>query len=95
MSVIEILHPAGQIQKIVPVRLNEIPRLDGRRLAILENGKPNFRRLATLLADQLGASHGLLKAAVYRKENPAVGATPAQLDEVARSADLVLTGSAD
>ncbi len=95
MSTIEIFHPAGQSQKVAPVQLNEISSLEGRRLAILENGKPNFNRLATLLADRLGASHGLRFAGVYRKENPAVGATPQQLDEIARSADLVLTGSAD
>lgn len=95
MSTIEVLHPGGRVQKVAPVRLNEMPALKGRRLAILDNGKPNFVRLATLLAERLGASHGLGNAALYRKENSSVGATPEQLDKIAKSADVVLTGSAD
>ena len=95
MTTIEVLHPAGQVQKVAALKLNPIGRLEGARVAILDNGKPNFVQLATGLAERLGESHGVRLAGVYRKANPAVGATPEQLDEIARSADLVLTGSAD
>ena len=95
MTTIEVLDPAGQIQKLVALQCNPVGPLEGRRLAILDNAKPNFQRLATLVAEKLREDCSLESIAYYRKENPAVGASPELLDEIAQSADLVLTGSAD
>ena len=95
MPMIEVLEPAGQVQKLAAVQCNPIPPLVGRRLAILDNVKPNFQRLATLIAESLRNDCSLASIAYYRKQNPAVGATPELLDKIAREADLVLTGSAD
>jgi hypothetical protein len=95
MTTIEILDPAGQIQKLAPVRCNPVPPLHGRRIGILDNAKPNFVRLATLVAEKLREDHGIASIEVFRKPNPAVGARAELLDQIARSADLVLTGSAD
>lgn len=95
MTTFEVLDPAGQIQKVAALQCNPIAALAGRRLAILDNTKPNFQRLATLVAEKLRASDGISSITYFRKENPAVGASPALLDEIAQSADLVLTGSGD
>ena len=95
MTTIEVLDPAGQVQKLAALQLNPVAPLEGRRLAILDNAKPNFRRLATLVAEKLRDDCSLKSIAHFRKENPAVGATPELLDQIAQSADLVLTGSAD
>jgi hypothetical protein len=95
MTTIEVLDPAGQIQKRVARACNPVMPLEGRRLAILDNTKPNFERLATLVAQKLREDCSLKSISYFRKENAAVGATPELLDEIARSADLVLTGSAD
>ena len=95
MTTIEVLDPAGQIQKLVALKCNPVVPLEGRRLAILDNAKPNFQRLATLVAERLRDECSLKGIAYYRKENPAVGASPELLDQIAHSADLVLTGSAD
>lgn len=95
MTTIEILDPAGSIQKLAPLQLTPIASLQGRRLAILDNGKPNFRHLASLLAEQVHGRHQLKSITHYRKEHAAIGAGAALLDEIARDADLVLTGSAD
>jgi hypothetical protein len=92
---IEVLDPAGQVQKLAALRCNPVGPLEGRRLAILDNAKPNFQRLATLVAEKLGDDFALKSIAYFRKENPAVGASPELLDQIAKSADLVLTGSAD
>lgn len=92
---IEVLEPQGQVQKLAPLQLNAVPPLAGKRLAILDNVKPNFRRLATLCAEKLVDEFGAGSIAHFHKENAAVGATPALLDQIASSADLVLTGSAD
>jgi hypothetical protein len=95
MTTIEVLDPAGQVHKTVELRSNPVPELQGRRLAILDNSKPNFERLARLVAERLRDERELAGVATFRKENPAVGAGPELLDRIAQSADLVLTGSAD
>jgi hypothetical protein len=95
MATIEILDPAGQVQKLAALQCNPVVLLKGRRLAILDNAKPNFQRLATLVAEKLRDDCSLEGIAYFRKENPAVGASPKLLDQIAQSADLVLTGSAD
>ena len=95
MTTIEVLDPAGQVQKLAALQCNPVVPLAGRRLAILDNAKPNFQRLATLVAGKLRDEYSLQGIAYFRKENPAVGASPELLDRIAHSADLVLTGSAD
>ncbi len=95
MRTMEVLDPAGQVQTLAALQCNPVIPLEGRRLAILDNAKPNFRRLATLVAGKLRDDCSLGGIAYFRKENPAVGASPELLDEIAQSADLVLTGSAD
>jgi hypothetical protein len=95
MTAIEVFDPAGQVQKLAALQCNPVVPLAGRRLAILDNAKPNFQRLATLVAGKLRDDCSLEGIAYFRKENPAVGARPELLDQIAQSADLVLTGSAD
>jgi hypothetical protein len=96
MTSIEVLDPRGQVQKTAALQCNPIVMpLHARRVGILDNSKPNFRRLATLVAERFRAEGSVLEITHYRKENPAVGAGDRLLDEIARSADLVFTGSAD
>jgi hypothetical protein len=95
MTMIEVLDPAGQVQKLAALQCNPVMPLEGRRLAILDNAKPGFQRLATLVAARLRDDCSLADVTLFRKENPAVGASPALLDRIAQSADLALTGSAD
>jgi len=95
MTTIEILDPAGHVQQVAALHCNPVPPLEGRRIAILDNAKPNFQRLATLVAEKLRDDFALDSIAYHRKENPAVGASAELLDRIAGSAELVLTGSAD
>ena len=95
MTTIEVLDAAGQVQTVAAVHCNPVLPLEGRRLAILDNGKPNFQRLASLTAERLRSECSLKSIVYHRKENPAVAASPKLLDQIAQSADLVLTGSAD
>ncbi len=95
MTTIEVLDPAGPEPKVVPLQCTPVGSLQGRRLAILDNSKPNFQQLATLIARKLQAQHSMQGVGYFRKENPAVGAGTELLDRIAQSADLVLTGSAD
>ena len=95
MATIEVLDPSGRIHEVAELECNPVMPLEGRRLAILDNSKPNFQRLATMVAERLRDDCSLAGITYYRKENPAVGASPELLDRIAESADLVLTGSAD
>jgi hypothetical protein len=96
MTRIEVLDPKGQVQKAAAVQCNPVAvPLKVQRIGILDNSKPNFRHLATVVAERFRADGSAMEIAHFRKENPAVGAGDALLDEIARSADLVFTGSAD
>ena len=95
MMTIEVIEPAGQVHKLAPLQLSAMPSIEGRRLAILGNRKPNFDRLATLVAGKLYDDFALKSIEHFSKENAAVGATSELLDRIAQSADLVLTGAAD
>jgi hypothetical protein len=95
MTTIEVLDPAGQVQHLAALQCNPVIALQGCRLGILDNSKPNFKRLATLVAERFRDNGSAVDIAYYRKENPAVGAGDELLDRIARSADLVFTGSAD
>lgn len=95
MTKIEVVEPAGEVQKLAAVKLNAVGPLSGRRLAILDNRKPNFSLLASMVGETLQAEHGLASIEHFSKENAAVGAGAELLNRIAQSADLVLTGSAD
>ena len=96
MTTIEVLDPTGQVQKLAAVECNPVMMpLRGLRLGILDNSKPNFRRLATLVAERLRDDGPVADMTYFRKENPAVGARPELLDQIARATDLVFTGSAN
>jgi hypothetical protein len=95
MTKIEVIEPAGEVQKLAAVKLNPVGSLSGRRLAILDNRKPNFNLLATTVAETLKTEHGLASIEHFSKENAAVGAGAELLNRIAQSADVVLTGSAD
>jgi hypothetical protein len=95
-STIEVLDPAGQVRKPAGLQCNPLAMpLQGRRVAVLDNSKPNFKRLAGLVAERLRDDGAVADIGYFRKENPAVGAGDALLDQIAKSADLVFTGSAD
>jgi predicted Zn-dependent protease len=53
-----------------------------RKPIILDNSKPNFQRLASLVAARLRDDCSLEGIACFRKENPAVGASPELLDRI-------------
>lgn len=67
--------------------------LTGRRIGVLDNSKPNadvlLGRVAERLVERAGAG------SVRRWRKPGASVPAANLDEVAASADVVLTGSAD
>jgi len=67
--------------------------LRGRRIGVLDNSKPNadvlLGRLAEMLAERYGAAAGV------KWKKPGASRPATMIDEIARSVDLVLTGSGD
>jgi len=70
-------------------------RLDGLRLAVLDNTKWNANRLLRKAAERLAAEHGLGAVRYYRKESFSRVAAPELLAEIAAGNDLVLTAIGD
>ena len=69
--------------------------LAGRRLAILDNGKPNAVVVMQRIADRLVERAGVELAGVFQKGSAATPCEADLLEEIRSRADLAITGSAD
>lgn len=67
--------------------------LDGARIGILDNAKPNAGVLLGRVAELLAARHR--GASIARWSKPGASRPATMIDEIAASADVVLTGTAD
>jgi hypothetical protein len=69
--------------------------LEGATIALLDNSKPNagvlLERVGALLAARVGAR----AVRVWGKPGASIGAAPAVLEEIAATARVALTASAD
>ncbi len=90
-----ILSPEGNVG-VRGVSLAASPEvLSGRRLAVLDNGKPGAALLLTRVAERLAQRAAIEFVGVHRKQTAATPCEEALLREIADGADLVLTGTAD
>ena len=69
--------------------------LVGRRIGIIDNAKPNFDVLAKHLTGVLRERYGVAGVVYKAKGGPTMPAPEAFYEELARSCDLVITGSGD
>jgi hypothetical protein len=81
-----------------PRRAQLAPRpasLNGLRVAVLDNGKPNSDRLLKILLTDLDSAAGVKVTTWERK--PAIGklAPAAMIEDLVRTADVVITGVGD
>jgi len=91
---VRLVSPEGAVH-VAPARLAPAyPVLAGRRIAVLDNGKPNAGLLLTTIAERLAARTAAEVALVTAKGTAATPAEPEILQQLA-AADLVITGSAD
>ena len=91
----QILSPEGTVGTAPAVLATSPPVLNGLRVGVLDNGKPNARLLLERLADRLAERAGATVTLVVGKGTAATPAEPEVLDALRESADLVVTGSAD
>jgi hypothetical protein len=69
--------------------------LAGKRVAVLVNGKPNAGLLLSAVAEDLANTEGMRLGPVLGKRSAAEPADAEVLDNLRRSAEIVLTGSGD
>jgi hypothetical protein len=69
--------------------------LDGRRVALLDNGKSNAGRLLDLIADELRAETPDLEIVRLRKPETMTPAAPALLAQIVEEAQLAVTAIGD
>ncbi len=69
--------------------------LSGRRLAVLDNGKPGAALVMIGVAERIAERAGVEFVGVHRKRTAATPCEDALIEEIAEGADLVLTGTAD
>ena len=67
----------------------------GRRIGVLDNGKPNAVLLMTEMANGLADRTGATVTVIIAKRTAAEPATPEIIEHLRERADVVLTGSAD
>jgi hypothetical protein len=90
---VKVLDPIGGVEHHVRALARRPASLEGRRIAILDNSKPNADVLLGRVAEQLVARTGADAARWWRKPGSSRAAT--MIDDVVAGSDVVLTGSAD
>ena len=90
-----ILSPEGSVGTRGVSLAPSPPVLSGRRLAVLDNGKPGAVLVLTGVAERLAERAGVEFVGVHRKLTAATPCEDTLIAEIVQGADLVLTGTAD
>ena len=91
---VRLVSPEGRVHAPRAPRAAPIPDLAGRRIAVLDNGKPNAALLMTEIARRVAERTHAEVALIVAKGTAATPAEPEILQQL-EAADLVVTGSAD
>lgn len=91
---LRLVSPEGRVHEPRAPRAPGFTDLAGRRIAVLDNGKPNAALLMTEVARHIVERTAAELALVVAKGTAATPAEPEILQQL-EAADLVLTGSAD
>ncbi len=70
-------------------------RLEGKRVALIENTKFNSDRLLQKIGDILVKEYGAASARMFRKRNASVPAHAEIIEEVRKTCDVVVAGVGD
>jgi hypothetical protein len=88
-----VLSPLGATSDTVKPLATRRPSLDGLRIGVLDNSKPNADVLLGCVAEALAAR--ARSATIRRWTKPGSSRPAAMIEEIAGAVDVVLTGSAD
>jgi len=95
MKTLPVYDPRGVVEA-APISMSpRVKKLEGLRLALLDNTKWNANKLLRGLRDQLAHKYAFGAVNYYRKESFAAAAAPELLAEIAATNDIVLTAIGD
>jgi hypothetical protein len=92
---VRIYDPRGIVEAEKRSAAGRAAKLDGLRLAVLDNTKWNANRLLRRTTEQLGQRHRFASITYYRKESFSKVAAPELVEEIAANNDIVLTAIGD
>jgi hypothetical protein len=88
-----VLSPLGATSDSVKPLARRRPNLDGLRIGVLDNSKPNADVLLGSVAEALAARAA--GVTIQRWTKPGSSRPAAMVEEIAGAVDVVLTGTAD
>jgi hypothetical protein len=94
-KMVAVYDPRGAVEAKPAALAPRVKRLEGLRLAILDNTKWNANKLLRALRDALVAGQRLGGVNYYRKESFSKNAAPELIAQIARENDIVLTAIGD
>ena len=92
---IPVYDPRGVLEAAPMTLAPRVKRLEGLRLALLDNTKWNASKLLRGVRDRLAQKHAFSAVNYYRKESFSSSATPALIAEIAAANDIVITAIGD
>ena len=92
---IPVYDPRGLVEAAPLATAPRVKRLEGLRLALLDNTKWNANKLLRGVRDRLAASAPLAAVNYYRKESFSRFADPALIDRIRSENDVVVTAIGD
>jgi hypothetical protein len=92
---IPVYDPRGMVEASPLSIAPRVKKLQGLRLALLDNTKWNANKLLRGVRDRLAEKHGFSAVNYYRKESFSLAATPALIREIVASNDIVITAIGD
>jgi len=92
---VPVYDPRGLVTATPRPIAPRVERLEGLRLAVLDNTKWNANRLLRKATEKLSAEHRFGRVSYYRKESFSREAAPELLDTITEASDIVLTAIGD
>ena len=95
MNKIPVYDPRGIVEAAPKPTAPRVKRLDGLRVALLDNTKWNANKLLRGVRDRLAARHAFAAVSYYRKESFSLAAAPELIARIAAECDVVVTAIGD
>jgi hypothetical protein len=95
MNTIPVSDPRGVVEATPLALAPRVKKIEGMRLALLDNTKWNANKLLRGVRERLAQKHGFSTVNYYRKQSFSLNAAPELIDEIAENNDIVLTAIAD
>jgi hypothetical protein len=92
---VPVYDPRGVVTATAQPIAPRVERLDGLRLAVLDNTKWNASRLLRKATERLGVDHRFGAVTYYRKDSFSREAAPELLETIVAGSDIVLTAIGD